>query len=326
MGKQSSLNGSRLYCSIQTYIDEVFFSLVDYRNSRFTSENPDKIIEFYDSFKNRDDLIEWMKERPKGVANIYEVDGDKEIIVIIPTADFNGKYVKECKENIFNGLHMIFVESGGKGDFYFNYAHNCNVGIKKALEYNPKWVVVSNDDMYKIDEKEVLIKDLSRIQQDKEIVFSPYGDLIVEASKMARLSTVGRILTRILLNLKIKTIDLRVIENRIKFKAIYTRRKARFALTDIFFSKEEGVFMISGVFNIFRADFCKRFNGMMFDETFINGDEDTDLYLQINTNGIRAGIINYKIGNLLGKSLGQGKDRRLRSVASEAYLNYKRFK
>ena len=45
-------------------------------NSRFTGENPDKIIEFYDSFKNRGDLIEWVKHRPKGIANIYEVDGD----------------------------------------------------------------------------------------------------------------------------------------------------------------------------------------------------------------------------------------------------------
>ena len=36
---------------------------MDYRNSSFTSENTDKIIEFYESFENRDYLIEWMKER-----------------------------------------------------------------------------------------------------------------------------------------------------------------------------------------------------------------------------------------------------------------------
>ncbi|MEM3860085.1 MAG: hypothetical protein QW478_11905 [Candidatus Micrarchaeaceae archaeon] len=83
-----------------------------------------------------------MKERPKGRAEIIEVEGDKEIIVVIPTADFNGKYAKECRENIFKGLHIIFVESGFPKDPYFNYAHNCNVGIKKAMEYNPKWIVV----------------------------------------------------------------------------------------------------------------------------------------------------------------------------------------
>ena len=45
-----------------------------------------------------------MRERPKGVANIHEFEGDKDIIVVIPTADFNGKYAKECRENIFKGL------------------------------------------------------------------------------------------------------------------------------------------------------------------------------------------------------------------------------
>ena len=35
-----------------------------------------------------------MKERPKGIANIHEVEGNKDIIVVIPTADYNGKYAK----------------------------------------------------------------------------------------------------------------------------------------------------------------------------------------------------------------------------------------
>ena len=141
----------------------LFFNLVDYRNILFTSNDLEKIIEFYNGFDNRDQLIQWMKERPKGVSYIHEVDGDNDIIVVIPTADFNGKYAINCRENIFKGLHMIFVESGGKDDFYFNYAHNCNVGIKKAMEYNPKWVVVSNDDMYKIDEVSILIDELHKI-------------------------------------------------------------------------------------------------------------------------------------------------------------------
>ena len=61
-------------------------------------------MEFYKSFENREQLIRWMRERPKGVANIREVEGGKEIIVVIPTADFNGKYARECRENIFKGL------------------------------------------------------------------------------------------------------------------------------------------------------------------------------------------------------------------------------
>ena len=107
-----------------------------------------------------------MRERPKGVANIHEVEGNKDIIVIIPTADYNGKYAKECSDNVFKGLHIVFVESG-VNDFYFNYAHNCNVVIKRAMDYNPKWVIVSNDDMYKIDDISVLQKQLESINNKK---------------------------------------------------------------------------------------------------------------------------------------------------------------
>jgi len=142
---------SKLRCAVQWDLPNLFFSLVDYRNNLFTSNDPKKIMEFYDSFENCDWFIEWMKERPKGASYIYEVEGNKDIIVVIPTADFNGKHARECRENIFKGLHIIFVESGGRDVFYFNHAYNCNLGIKKAMEYNPKWIVYSNNDMVKED-------------------------------------------------------------------------------------------------------------------------------------------------------------------------------
>jgi len=135
---------------------------MDYRNNYFLSSNPKDIIHFYEGFENREELIDWMKERPKGSCEIMEVEGEKEIIVVIPTADFKGEYAKRCREEIFTGLHIIFVVSG-KGNNYFNYAHNCNVGIKKALEYNPQWIVVSNDDMYKIDDVSKIVKELRQV-------------------------------------------------------------------------------------------------------------------------------------------------------------------
>jgi len=77
-----------------------FFSLVDYRNNYFSSDDPKKIMEFYKSFENREQLIQWMKEHPKGVANIHEVDGDKDAVVVTPTADLSGKHARECRANI----------------------------------------------------------------------------------------------------------------------------------------------------------------------------------------------------------------------------------
>ena len=161
------LNNSRLYCYTNYPEKELFFSLVDYRNNYFTSEDSDKIIEFYKGFDNREQLINWMRERPKGSSTIHEVEGEKDIVIVITTADFDGKYAIDCRKSIFKGLHIIFVESGGRGDFYFNYAHNCNVGIRKAMEYNPKWVVVSNDDVYKIDDISILQKQLEFVNDKK---------------------------------------------------------------------------------------------------------------------------------------------------------------
>ena len=74
---------------------------------------------------------------------------------------------------IFLGLHIIFVESGR--DYYFNYAHNCNIGVKKAMTYNPKWVVVSNDDMYKIDDVKKLRESLTKLHDGCDIVFTNEG-------------------------------------------------------------------------------------------------------------------------------------------------------
>ena len=116
-------------------------------NNLFISKNLEDIIKFYSYFKTAEELIVWSKRRPHGRAKIYEVSGDKEIIVVIPTADYNGEYAKNCRENIFNGLQMAFVDSGEKGDPYFNYSRNCNIGIEHALKYNPKWIILSNDDV-----------------------------------------------------------------------------------------------------------------------------------------------------------------------------------
>jgi len=183
--------------------DKIFFTLMDYLNNLFTSNDSEDILRFYDYFENRDQLIKWMRERPKGNYRIVEFNKDEnDIIVVIPTMDVNGKFAKTCRYEIFKGLHIIFVESG-IGNYYFNYAHNCNAGIKKALEYNPKWIIISNDDMYKIDDVEVLIKELNKIKNTEININFPKKALITGFGK---LNLLGKILFKIFLKDEIKTI------------------------------------------------------------------------------------------------------------------------
>jgi len=62
------------------FVEDVF-SLMECRNKLFMSANTRDIIEFYDSFSDRNSLIEWIQERPKGRIEIKEINGEEEIIL-----------------------------------------------------------------------------------------------------------------------------------------------------------------------------------------------------------------------------------------------------
>jgi len=313
---------NRLYCNRENDF-ELFFSITDYLNSFFTSNNPEDIIKFYSFFRDRDSLIKWMKERPKGHYDIIEVEGNKDIIVVIPTADFNGKFAKACRDDIFKGLHMIFVQSGGKEDYYFNYAHNCNAGIKKALEYNPKWIVLSNDDMYKIDDVEVLVNEL--IKLDPEKIDCVFTSKIVDPWRFVSMGQ-PRIYTSILRRI-IRHKEWKIKEKIFKKYEIYfygVGFKNKF-LVNLFY-KNLVRFIMTASFGIFSGNFIKKIVNNPFDETYINGMEDVDLSLIINYN-YKFNFINYKIGYYSGMSLGKpsfwSHPRAIRDFANWAYFNKK---
>ncbi len=305
---------SRKKCPVTYSEVPPFFSLVDYRNNYFTSDDPNKIIEFYNGFENRDQLIQWMRERPKGVTSIHEVEGDKEIIVVIPTADFNGKYAKECRDNIFKGLHMIFVESGEVPDPYFNYAHNCNVGIKKAMEYQPKWVLVSNDDMYKIDNVEVLRAELSQLGD---------ADIVYTAESTYHSSPMQIIVPNHLffLYLRLTSYGNEYVSICRRFNIRYFPIGVNLIKSLVFKSHLKYVELQS--FMIISTNYIERERYTIFDEVFINQAEDTDLSLKIKMSGVKNMKINYEIGNYVGSTFGINNGRRLRSLASLIYLGAK---
>lgn len=296
----------------------LFFSLVDYRNNYFTSEDPNRIIEFYNGFDNRDQLILWMRERPNGVANIYEVEGNRDTIVVIPTADFNGKYARECKENIFKGLHIVFVESGEVPDTYFNYAHNVNAGIKKAMEYNPKWVVVSNDDMTKINDITLLQREISDLNcLELDAVFGCDQNRRPRRGKISKPNCFYDFAQshcrksfsqeRRKIRLKFQVIYLPVPLSALVYRNMFTKGLKMFVFRD---------------FLILSANFIKNIKCIVFDETYINDSEDNDLALRLHVSG-RVTTINYAIKTIGAKSLGNSDVRLFRSIASEIYLNQK---
>jgi hypothetical protein len=265
-----------------------------------------------------------MKERPKGVANIHEVDGDKDIIVVIPTADFNGKYAKECRENIFKGFHIIFVESGGRGDFYFNYAHNCNVGIRKAMEYNPKWVVVSNDDMGYFDSPTKLRMELDKVEYTQDIVFC--NETIYHSYKIwiSRIRPIYFLREKFSKNayyarlLKVFSIEYAAIGE--KKTSLSIRLYNNIYFKNIFWIRQ------IGSFGIFSSKYILRANVNIFDETYINHMEDLDLSLRIFVGRTKFAFLDYNIRDIIGGTIGNGYQRKLRSIASQAYFQHKNAK
>lgn len=310
-------NNSRLYCHTKYPKKDLFFSLVDYRNNYLTSDNPHKIFEFYNGFDNREQLIRWMKERPKGVSKIHEVEGDKDIIVVIPTQDFNGKYAIECRESIFKGLHIIFVESGK--DFYFNYAHNCNVGIRKAMEYIPKWIVVSNDDMYKIDDIKKLIDSLKKLPYNERIiVFSCNEGLYHSRSVLVSFRTNRRKIMLYLIN-KFERKRL-ILENKFKIKYILGTTSG----INKFIYKPKLKIRYTGSFSVFSIGLIKKYETAVFDEVYINGAEDIDQSWRFVQANIVERCIKYDIGDHIGSTLGPYNTiRRLRGILNDTYLNFK---
>ncbi|WP_188681481.1 glycosyltransferase family 2 protein [Thermogymnomonas acidicola] len=314
--------GSRKRSPIRYTETPIFFSLVDYRNSYFMSNEPEKILEFYDGFDNRDELIRWMKERPKGVANLYEVEGRKNIIVVIPTADFNGRYARNCREEIFKGLHMIFVESGEFPDPYFNFAHNCNVGIIRAMEYDPEWIVVSNDDMYKISPIEELEEELHRIENTEVyLVMTKYPGELHSLTEYVGTSTFIR---KAIMSLSPKYRQKYKIEKKFGLRVL-TWRDWYGGLTSRLLYKEMFHLKATYSFGIISGYYASIFQGCVFDETYQNGMEDIDLSFRVQKSPGRVSFVNYQIGSYSASTMGTGEFRWLRDLSNKLYFQEKLF-
>ena len=318
--------GGHLFCPMEVTNTKMFFSLVDYRNNYFTSDDPNKIIEFYNGFENPDQLIQWMKERPKGVANIHEVDGDKDIIVVIPTTDFNGKYAKECRENIFGALHMVFVESGGRGDFYFNFAHNSNVGLKRAMEYNPKWIIFTSDDRYRIDAINILLHELKLRENLPVLLYPKFLPRSTFKHYVGRLNLFGRIIRFLVTHMPILRNNILLYRTILlnKFLVDYNFALPGRLNNKLLSSHNKKYYFGDIETMIFPKPLIeKHFNELFFDDIFINGMEDHDLLLRLSLLKIPYDIINYRIGLYYNSSLGVSIARNIRGAINLLYFSRK---
>lgn len=291
-------------------------------------------------------MMMWMKNRPKGNTFVHEIEGDGDIIVVIPTADFNGEFATMCRNIIFKGLKIIFVESAEQPDPYFNYAHSVNVGIDVALRYKPKWIVVSNDDMIKVDDVSKLKLELSGIDNSKFDLVLAEPDFQVSTKLMVCEPTFLLIQYRKLLHSLLIKLD--SLNSFSKFASI-PRRGTYFRklLNYYFVHKVESLLPEPSFFirensrnykSIFFRPLIKYTNfeafgifsyeylsncAQLFDEAYINSHEDHDVSLHCSFKNERIGEINYRIKGIGRSSLGGSLPRSMRILASNCYFNTK---
>ena len=289
-------------------------SELDELNKLFTSKNVDDVIKFYDHFDNAEQLIEWMKSRPSAPMKIYEVEGDKDIVIVIPTANHNGEYARNCADEIFKGQQIVFVDSNGP---FFNYARSCNFGLKYALKYNPKWIILSNDDVIKVDQFSKLKDALSSIDPEStDIVYitpSNYHSIskwVVKANILLKL---------IMLILDKNYYDyIRILRKfSIKYDMVreFRLRRGRKLLYKTFYK-----FLYLGDFVIFSNKFISS-KEKVFDETYINNCEDVALSLSISSNdNTKIKFVDFILDDKVGGTLGQDKSREFRGIISLCYI------
>lgn len=314
-------------CYSKTIVNEkqgIFLSLMCIQNSLFTSKCPSEILSFYDFFPNRTSLIKWMKERPIGRCEIHEFEGRKDIIVVIATSDIQNSFSKECRKEIYRGLHIIYVESGKFGDPYFNVARNVNIGLARASSYSPKWIIFSSDDMYKVDDVGILIENLKNLEDDRiDVVFTKESKYHSKEAYLMKPRFTYFLYKK--LKGKIKRDLYSLNEGRlfrkygISYISVVPGKRWKSVLP--FFFNKILSYTVTLDFGILSGKFVSK-NIKVFDETYINEKEDDDFSIRLRISDTRIAKIDYKIGDFIGSTLGNDLSiRGLRGVASVAYFN-----
>lgn len=288
----------------------------DQLNNLYLSNKINEIFEFYDSFENVEELVNWMRKRPNGQRDIYLEEGSTDCVVVIPTIDHHKVVSTDGDEYVFRGMQTVFVESGESK--YFNYARAVNFGILEALKFDPKWIIVSNDDIIGAEPITILLSELEKLDpHDVKTVFtSPPGKYhSVQHSICQRNKLYRRAYSKF--SKRERSIDL--LEDKFSIRWVHAPPKLPFRVIYRDFHQ----FILTVSFSIFSADYLSAIDGMLFDEIYINGVEDIDISYTLFKDAKSHKFISYKVEELVGTSLGNDQNRRVRDIANLAYMNQK---
>ena len=292
-------------------------NLKDVEPNYFGTEQ--EILKFYEEFHNYNYLIRWLlgvkRKEPKIIVKKSKIT---KVVAVIPTR--SAKNITSLKKKYGDISLVIAVNQKGMG--HFNYAYAINKAIKEALKMKPLWLIVANDDIKDVGKTSDLVKILDTIDNHSiDVVFPNYTTLYPYSHEFVLVRYrfysslvlwLARRKTTFLTYLLHKKYDIRIFaqpsswREKLVFKAI-----ANF--TNI------------GDFSILSSEFVRNNGNSLFDDTFLNGDEDIEVSLRFKKNRIEH--INYKVEcGKGGSTLGHSNERDLREVADECYIYHRYLK
>lgn len=314
----------------------------DDREFLYQKLNKENFLQFYNSFESVYDLMKFTKSRKRADTRIFLIEAEKgsEISAVVPTKSIESNLVKILSKKL-QGFNIIFVESGGP---FFNFSYSMNVGIQEAIKINSKYIMLSNDDIFPLGGIEKLAEEVVDSSNEYDI-FIPtilngkepmssrqeiyaqswltehiISNSLISCMNPSKISQSSRKLVR-KLNIYNDSSVIKYIVLRHNEPALrkYQNTSGISAVERI--AKKFNPFLIEinnvQPISIIKSDLL---NSEKFDESYINGGEDTDLSLRLAMRGAKVHYLNDRFQNIGGYSLGQNTERILKNTIPEILI------
>lgn len=217
-------------------------------------------------------------------------DGDTHAIVVVPTANLDGSLFSRFVESIRRYTNpvptIVAVESSGSE---FRFASSMNAGIKEAMKLSPKYVVLSNDDItFTKNWLPSLVSSFDCVNHlgcAVPIITVPNGskiDGVIYAKHWSEVLLLKVIYPFIPNNVK------QGIFSRVSDFGITIGKRVTTELENVIPSSRRGLVVMSQPISVFPACILSSLN--MFDEAFLNGEEDFDLSIRLYSMGLKAAV------------------------------------